>query len=147
MENFIIRMWRGMSKNDDKILLLKKQIEEKKQDLGANVRFNPITNCSIDLDGNRYNLNALQKESHMYLLVKLNSLLLSVKDLKIDVNSFIISGYNITEWMTDIESKIKVLNRKEKELELRNAEAKLDKLLSDDKKVELELENIENMLK
>jgi len=61
-----------MSKNDEKILALRKQIENKKEELKKAVRFNPITNCSIELGGTRYNINTLTQEQLVILLVELN---------------------------------------------------------------------------
>ena len=40
--------------NDSRILILKKQIESKKEQLSKSTRFSPVTNCSIELDGIRY---------------------------------------------------------------------------------------------
>mgnify|MGYP001126958779 CR=1 FL=1 len=50
-----------MSKNDDKILELKKQIEAKKASLGPIKRFAPLTSCSLELNGTRYNLHATDR--------------------------------------------------------------------------------------
>ena len=125
--------------NDQKIMELKKQIEEKKIKLGKSQKFNPITNCSIELDGVRVNIQVLNKEQLITLLVKLNSYALSAKDLGID---YIISGYQITDWITDIKSKLDFVSRKEKENKLKVMESKLHQLLSNEKKVELEIEAV-----
>ena len=135
-----------MGKNDDKIILLKKQIEEKKSELNKVGRFAPITNCSIELDGIRYNINTLIKEQLTTLLVKLNMYRMSSHDLNISCN-FKISGYSVSEWMTDIQSKIEVLNYKDEDNKLKQLEVKLTRMLSDEKKTELELTEIENLLK
>ena len=61
-----------MSKNDDRILELKKQIEEKKTTLTKkNAKFSPETNCILILDGTTYNLNVLNNESLTFLKIKL----------------------------------------------------------------------------
>lgn len=132
------------TKNDDRVLQLKDIINKKKSELKNVKRFIPITNCIIELDGNKYNLNVLSYDNLQLLLVKLNMYLISTKDLKIDLR---ISGYSIIEWMTDVKSKIEVLESKEKELELKALETKLDKLLSNEKKTELELNEIAELLK
>lgn len=131
--------------NDERILELKKQIENKKEKIGKASRFAPITNCSIELDNMRYNINVLNNEGLMMLLVKLNMLRLSAVDLKI-VDKFVISGYKINDWIEDINSKLNILNKKDEERQLKIMEEKLTKLLSDDKKVELEIDEIESML-
>ena len=125
--------------NDLKIMELKKQIEDKKIKLGKSQKFAPITNCSIELDGIRVNIQVLNKEQLTYLLVKLNSYAKSAKELEID---FVISGYHITEWITDIKSKLDFVSRKEEENKLKVMESKLHQLLSNEKKVELEIDEI-----
>lgn len=131
--------------NDQRILLLKKQIEEKKEKLNKSQKFSPITNCSIEFEGVRHNLQVLSKEQLVILMIKLNSLRLSAKDLELD--GFEISGYDVSDWITDIKAKIDILSRKDEERNLKAMEDKLTKLLSDGKKVELELNEIESILK
>lgn len=132
-----------MSKNDERVLQLKKVIEDKKAELKAVKRFTPLTNCVLDLDGQKYNLNVLQLTDLQLLLVKLNMYLISAKDLGINLE---ITGYNIAEWIADIKSKIEIFEYKKKESELKALEAKLDKMLSDEKKTELELDEIATLL-
>ena len=49
-----------MSKNDDRILELKKQIETKKKSISEKkIRFIPETNCVLNMDGMTINLNAV----------------------------------------------------------------------------------------
>lgn len=133
-----------MSKNDERVLQLKKIIDEKKSELKAVKRFTPLTNCVLNLDNQNYNLNVLQLDDLKLLLVKLNMYLMSANDLDIGLN---ISGYNISEWMSDIKYKMEIYENKKKESELKALEAKLDKMLSDEKKTELELDEIAALLK
>lgn len=132
--------------NDQRILKLKKQIEVKKEKLGKTSRFAPVTNCSLEVDGVRFNINVLDKEKLIMLAVKLNSYLLSAKDLGYE-NQFIISGYKVEDWLTDIQSRLDILSKKDEERSLKAMEDKLAKLLSEDKKVELEIDEIESLLK
>lgn len=136
-----------MSKNDDRILELKKQIEAKKTELlNTKKKFTPETNCILELDGDgiKYNLNVLNTYQLTLLLIKLNAYQMSIKDLKI--SSPLFSGYTIDLWISDVKNKIEVLGLKQKEMELKSAESKLDKLLSDEKKTELELDEIAGLL-
>ena len=133
-----------MSKNDERVMQLKKIIEEKKLELKAVKRFTPLTNCVLSLDNQSYNLNVLQLDDLKLLLVKLNMYLMSANDLGIGLD---ISGYNISEWISDVRSKIEIFEYKKKESELKTLEAKLDKMLSDEKKTELELDEITALLK
>jgi hypothetical protein len=132
--------------NDQRILELKKQIATKKEKLGKTKRFSPVTNCSIELDGIRHNIQVLTKDQLLLLLVKLNSYQMSTKELELD-EELIISGYSLEDWMSDIQSKIDLLSRKDEEKKLKQMEDKLVKLLSEGKKVELEIDEIEALLK
>jgi len=125
--------------NDQKIMELKKQIEDKKAKLIKSQKFTPITNCSIEVDGIRYNLQVLNKEQLITLLVKLNSYRISAKDLEVE---YVISGFNVVEWIIDIKSKLDFVSRKEEENKLKVMESKLHQLLSNEKKVELEIDEI-----
>ena len=130
--------------NDKKIMELKKQIEEKKNKVSKSQRFTPITNCSIEVDGIRYNIQVLTKEQLITLMVKLNAYAMSAKDLEVE---YIVSGFEVSDWIQDIKSKLDYVSGKEEENKLRIMEAKLDQLLSNEKKVELELDEIASFLK
>lgn len=135
-----------MSKNDDRILELKKQIETKKKSISEKkIRFIPETNCVLNLDGITVNLNVCSDDALLLLLIRLNSYLISAKDL--NMTDFEVSGYSATAWIRDIKSKLEASSLKKEESELKKMESKLDKLLSDDKKTELEIDEIAAMLK
>jgi len=127
------------SENDAKILSLKKQIEEKKKTIKSTEKFVPITNCSIELDGMRFNIQVLTKEQIITLMVKLNTYRLAAKDLGIEYS---VSGYSVEDWIIDLKSKLGNLERKTEEHRLKLLEEKLHDLLSTDKKVELEIDEI-----
>ena len=132
--------------NDKKIMELKKQIAEKKVKLEGINRFVPVTNCSIEVDGQRYNLNTLQKEQMIQLMVRINLYRISAKDLEL-TEEFNISGYKPEDWITDLKARLDILSKKDEERKLKAMEEKLDRMLSDEKKTELELDDIEAMLK
>ena len=135
-----------MSKNDDRILELKKQIEAKKKTIAEKkIRFTPETNCVLNIDGVIFNLNVCSDSDLLLLLVRLHSYQMAALDLGID--HFEISGYSVTTWVDDIKSKLDVLTAKKGEADLKRMESKLDKLLSEDKKTELELDEIAALLK
>ena len=136
-----------MSKNDDRILELKKQIETKKKSISEKkVRFIPETNCVLNMDGMTINLNVCSDDALLLLLlIRLNSYLMSAKDL--NMADFEISGYSVAAWIKDIKSKLEVSGLKKEESDLKKMESKLDKLLSDDKKTELEIDEIAALLK
>lgn len=133
-----------MSKNDERILALKEKIAQKKEQISQNsVRFNPITNCSIEFRGQRYNINTLNEEQCVLMLVELKALSNAARELKVELN---FSGYSVDDWMEDLESKIYVLKEKSEERQLKAMESQLEKLLSEDKKTELEIDKIAQSL-
>lgn len=135
-----------MSKNDDRILELKKQIEIKKKSISEKkIRFVPETNCILNMDGMTINLNVCSDDALVLLLIRLNSYLMSAVDL--GMSDFEISGYSVTAWIKDIKRKLEVSGLKREEADLKKMESKLDKLLSDDKKTELEIDEIANLLR
>jgi uncharacterized protein YdgA (DUF945 family) len=134
---------RPTNTNDKKIIDLKNVIATKKSQLKT-LKFTPITNCSIDFDGVRHNIHTLNSDALTFLLVKLNSYLLSMKNL--NIKSLSISGYSIHNWITDIKSKLEIIAQQQEENTLSALESKLKSLLSEDKKTELELNSIETLL-
>ena len=128
--------------NDSKILELKKKIEDKKKELGTG-RFSPVTNCNLEFMGTRYNLHSLVGDGLKVLLVELSLRKDKADELELDYK---VSGYDLADWITDIKSRLVLLNRGNEEKKLKLMEVKLDKLLSNEKKVELELEEIEGLL-
>jgi hypothetical protein len=134
-------------KDNDKIILdLKNKIEEKKKTLKITEKFSPITNCSIELDGTRYNIHALNKELLTTLLVKLNSYKLSIIDLELSTQEYNISGFPLNDWIQDVYGKLMNVNRKDEENRLKSMELRLHNLLSNEKKVELEINEIAKFL-
>lgn len=131
------------NKNDKRILDIRNKIAEKKKELGKSERFAPITNCSLELDGIRHNLHVANQEQLTFLLVKLNGYSLSAKDLGVSIE---ISGYELQDWIDDVVRKIDLIKHRQKEKELGIMEEKLATLLSEDKRVELELDRIESLL-
>ena len=132
--------------NDEKIIKLKQQIEDKRTKLGNLKRFTPITNCILELDGITTNIQILPKEKLALLLVKLNLYKMSMEDLNMSFDKIMISGYDIRDWIIDILAKIDIISYKEEEQKLKTMESKLVELLSKEKKTELAIDEIEKML-
>ena len=130
------------TKNDERVLQLKKLIEEKRSELSTE-RFVPMTNLVLDMDDKKYNLNVLQENELRFLMIKLNAYAMSADDLK---EELVISGYDVNAWLADICGKLAIMTDKKKRDELKALEAKLDKMLSDEKKTELELDEIAALL-
>ena len=69
------------TKNDERVLQLKKQIETKRSELSTE-KFVPMTNLVLDMEDKKYNLNVLQENELRFLMIKLNAYAMSADDLK-----------------------------------------------------------------
>lgn len=136
--------------NDSKILELKKKIEEKKNGISFE-SFKPLTNCNIELDGYRSNINTMNQNGLVILLVRLNSLKMAHEDLIKKDSSFAskldISGFELSAWITDVTKKLKIIKMKDEERKLKILEDQLTQLLSEDTKTEIQINDIEKSLK
>ena len=130
-----------MSKNDDKILDLKAQIEKKKRDIGIVRNFNPSTNCILNIDNVNYNIHTFSKSQIIHMLVKLNSMMMSAKDLGLE-DQLEFNGYNISLWIEDLMKLLNITNIRQEQVKLMQMEKRLTEMLSDNKKIELELDEI-----
>lgn len=136
------------AKNDERILTLKKQIEEKKTNLGKAPRFSPITTCLLDYNGSRVNLHTLNSTQDIdQMLTYLNMWVISAENIYVDPANIMFSGFSVLDWMEDLRSKREVVIYQEESKKLDALNKQLEKLLSDDKKTELELDSIAELLK
>lgn len=69
------------------------------------------------MDGMTINLNVCSDDALLLLLIRLNSYLMSAKDL--NMADFEISGYSVTAWIKDIKSKLEVSGLKKEESDLK----------------------------
>lgn len=81
------------------------------------------------------------------LLIKLNALLISAKDLEINTSTLMISGSSLDDWITDVEANLEVQRYKAEKKKLDMLEKQLTALLSDDKQTELQIDSLEELLK
>lgn len=130
--------------NDTKIIELSNKIDKSLEIKNTeNKKFIPKTCLVITVDGKEYNINVLSKQDLLMLLLKLNSYKMSAENF-IDIRTFDICEYNIEDWICDIKNKYDILNNKEKIKNAEKIKSKLNSLLSSDKKVEIEISNLEN---
>ena len=127
--------------NDEKILLLMEQIRTKKEKIAKARKFTAKTNLILDLDGVKTNLNVLDRNGLVYFITKLTCLHNAFATLEIE-GELVISGYDVKDWLSDLTLKLENLSIKAEETKLKAMEDKLSQLLSVDKKIELELEEI-----
>lgn len=146
-----------MKNNDTQIELLQKKVEtkeaeleQKKEKLGKTQ-----TKLILHLEDQTYNLNVLNKDSLTLLLLKLSSLGTTlvhleqahedVADLKLS-ETFLLDGYSLDAWVNDVLFKLKSIALKEEERQLKNIKKTLEDRLSEDRKIEKELNEIANIL-
>ena len=134
------------NKNDQRIITLKNEINKKKKDIGKIEVFAPITNCNLELNGTKHNIHVLSKENLLQIMIQLNAYRLSAENLGV-LSEYEIRGYHVDDWIADIKSRLNNIKIKEETTKLIILENKLTELLSADKKVELELDEIESYLK
>lgn len=131
--------------NDIKILQLRKKIEDKQKALFKIDKFVPSTTCILKIDGETKNLHVMNRSELQYYYVKLKSYK-KVADEDF-VGDFEMCGFPISNWIDDISNKLAIMDQKNTEKQLIDMNNKLNKLLSEEKRTELELEEIDNLLK
>jgi hypothetical protein len=130
--------------NDTRIIELKKAIKQKQNELKDKTnKFAPITNCLLYINGITYNLHVDVNE---FLLVRLNAWKLAAQDIGINPETLDVSGYPITDWITDVKNKLEVEEYKKEKRKLNELEKRLTSLLSEEKQTELQIDEIEKMI-
>lgn len=143
--------------NDERILRLKKSIEEKRAEIEKIGKYVPVTTCIIQPKfGEKINLHVLDENELVLLLSWLQAMIIGLSDyveygnlddIDLEIDEPKISGFAIAEWKEDIKNLLRQKKIKSKKLQLNAMEKKLTALLSEDKRTELELDDIEALLK
>ena len=134
-------------KNRDKeILLLKKEVADRKAALKVTDGFRNKTNLILPFFGQRHNLNVISAGELMILLAQLLCYPANLKSIGID-EEIELGGFSIDDWIHDLKGRYDLLLRRKKEDELHVFEQRLNDLLSDDFKKEEEFENLVNQIK
>lgn len=134
-----------MTNNDERILILKDSIRRKKEELGKRPKHEQITNYMLEFDGEVVNIHAISPSRALHLLVKLNSLYLSAKDLGVE-EDYKICGHKIEDWILDLKARLESRKYHEKQKALNSLEKELEDMLSNEKKVEMKLDDIQSLL-
>ena len=125
--------------NIDLILNIKKILESNDDD---NIEYK--TNFHFYTEYFKTDIRWTTTQGLIDLLVWINSLKMSCDNLKIE--DYKLDGFSLNDWMTDINNKLSIKNRKSEEEKLKKLESKLESMLSEDKKIELELNEISKMI-
>jgi superfamily I DNA/RNA helicase len=91
------------------------------------------------------NLNTLNEEELKSLLVYLS--LFKKESDELQLWELQLHWFNLSDYISDIKSKLDEIKYKYKIKQLKEMEDKLEKLLSDDKRKELELDSLNDLLK
>lgn len=132
------------TQNDALIMVLKNKIEKKK--LGSKVKFEPKTTCIIELFGEKVNIHTLRLGTIEPYLLLLKSMVDACDFSPVSSTSCVMAGFTLEDWYNDFVSKYNSLKYAEDAAELAALEKKLDNMLSNDKKIELEIEEISKLL-
>jgi len=139
-------------KNDALVEQLLKKVEEKKAQIKKIKNPSFKTNLSLPIDGTaiRINLNAAAAPELLFkILVDLETRIEKSEgvakkyDLVFD-NAWY--GYTLEDWRDDVVLKIKQSQAQCQVNELREVEKKLNSLMSEDKRTNMELENLSKLL-
>ena len=139
-----------VNKNDNRILELKKKIEQERATLKeSNSRFQPITSCILEFAGQKYNLNAMSAND-LLLLLSLLSVIEQANTKIAEETQFIkpatVNGYLLAEWITDIRKKLDQVLYREKKAKLDKLEKQLTDLLTGETQTKLKVDNLEDEL-
>lgn len=145
-----------MKNNDERILKLQKLAEEKKQAISENSKpVKYLTSKILVLDGITYNLSVINSLEEITLLMSRIGALATgyamfTANSDLDDEKYYdnlkISGFHVDDWAEDIKTRLQQLEVKEDKILLAKIEKKLTELLSEEKKKELELDELEKFL-
>lgn len=141
-----------MSNNDTKIKALLETISAKKDALGPKPRISYKTNGVFKYENNDFfNINTIvdpQKlvDALSYLLIKQNFNDVAANLLSVPHKVLQWNGYSMDEWCEDFKTRLSVVSWEAKK-ELEAAELKLKKLVSEDTRTAMEIDEIASLFK
>lgn len=139
-------MAKKQQSKDDLILSLKEEINSEKKELEKSSNYKYKTNCIFKINNTTsINLHAANLKELLVLLSSLRSMQ-TEHNIIFGESNFSLDGYMIEDWISDTISKIKLTRIKERKTKLENLESRLYSLLSQDKKVDLELDEIKKSI-
>ena len=106
-----------------------------------------ITTCSYEMNcGRIINIHVCNKDSIIKAMGDLihctETINKAHKELGLDEYNMIHNGFHYDDWVADFNKRLSVLSIKEKKQKLSVAETKLNGILSDDQRRQLELDDI-----
>jgi len=141
-----------MSNNDAKIKELLEIVSKKKNELGQKPRISYKTNGVFKYENNDFfNINTIvdqQKlvEALSHLLIKQHFNDSAANMLSVPYKVLTWNGYTLDEWVEDFKTRLSVVAWESKKKELEAAELKLKKLVSEDTRTAMEIDEIAGLL-
>lgn len=129
--------------NDKKIKVLKEQILEQINNIKP-IPKDFTTNLILTFKDVTHNLNVLSELSLKELLINLHLYQSAINEL--EMTGFRLSGYNVEDWMADIQKLLKIKEQNAKLTQLRSTLDKLEDLMSNEAKTEEFLDAVQSML-
>ena len=139
-----------MSKNDNAIKDLLQKVEEQKKSLGTKERVSWITNGVFKKGGDFFNINTVNDplvlvEALGFLIVQLEGFDKARFALGVS-GDFKWDGYTYNDWQEDFKTRIKIIEYDKKKKVLDATKAKLNSLVSEEARTEMELDDIKKIL-
>jgi len=138
--------------NDEKIKLLLTTVEAVRATLGTKPKGKWTTNALFKYpNGNSFNLNTIKDPQQLvhalsFLLENENLRATAAERLDVETEPFVWDGYKISEWEEDFKLRIAIVNWDVRKKQLTAAEKKLNSLISEGTRTEMELDDIAALL-
>jgi hypothetical protein len=136
--------------NDEKIEQLLVLVNKQKEKISKIERYLPKTNMTLEIAGVRKNLNVLSdlKElCYAWSFIRRETLQFEEAAAELDIkldNDF--QGYPASDWFEDIKYRVNKIRISKERESLKSMETTLENLMSNDLKVERELDRISQIL-
>jgi len=144
-----------MKTTDEQTISLLKEINKRKEEIAKVEKPSWKTNCSFSYKENGQNSVNLQVEPNIRILVniaaflreKYRAYLDTINDLSlVDIPDFTWQGYSVSDWLSDIKSRINKIQISSKKKQLEVLESRATAIISTEMRAKLELEAIVNEL-
>jgi len=123
-------------------------IQTKKEEIKKIEKAEWKTNCSYTYDGTRLNIRVLD----IYDVVDCVEELLQIQDYRtaacsiLEISMINFQGFEVEDWISDFKTRAGIINIASKKKELEKLEVRLNKLVSKEKREEMELTAIQKEL-
>jgi hypothetical protein len=141
-----------MAKNDDKIKELMALVAEKKKALGDKPKATWSTNAVFKYNSNEFfNLNTVKEpkvlvEALAFLMQRTTMITEASRALGVAAHNPEWGGYSVADWVSDFKTRLAIVNWETKKAELEATQVKLNTLVSEEARTEMEIDSIAKLL-